>query len=313
MPSFSTITKTDVAKIKTKNKCCRQSELTAFVWFCGTIGIGKDGIKLTFTVSVEQIAKRIISLIKNLYNYDCQIRQIQKEQLKKSIKTELVVIGETAGRILIDTGIFVETDNGYAFNDITRFGSEKECCKDAFLRALFLACGTIYPPEKGYHMEFVIDDLERANEVCRIMYDMGWNVHLGHRRDKEIVYIKEFDSISEFLGHIGAFSAYLQLEDARMKREINNDVNRGSNCNNANIIKLVDAAQNQIKAIQFLEREGILRHQSLALRQTAEMRLEYPEASLDELADLLNITKSGVNHRLRKLVSLASENQNIDE
>jgi DNA-binding protein WhiA len=103
------------------------------------------------------------------------------------------------------------------------------------------------------------------------------------------------------------------MEDERMLREIKNDVNRSVNCSTANIKKTANAALKQIFAIELLEKEGVLRDQSLSIRQMAEMRLEYPEASLDELAQMMNITKSGVNHRLRKLMHLAALLQGSEE
>lgn len=313
MPSFSTKTKTDVSKVKIKSDQGRKCELTAFVWYAGSISLTRDGMRLVLTTAIEPVAQRILSIIGHLYQYECIVQRVQKEQLKKTVKTLIIVTGDTARQILADCGIIrKEDEDTVMLNETIRFDEKDQNSIDSFLRGMFLACGTLYPPEKGYHLEFVMDDLERANESCRILYEMGWNVHLSHRRDKEIVYIKEYDSIAQFLAHIGAYSAYLRMEEERMMRDINNDVNRGSNCNNANIVKLVDASQKQIRAIEFLEREGILRQQSLSLRRTAEMRLDYPEASLEELADLLNITKSGANHRLRKLVSLAAENQSVD-
>ena len=144
-----------------------------------------------------------------------------------------------------------------------------------------------------------------ADSQDALSFEEGWNAHMTQRRERSVVYVKEFECIAQFLAHIGAHAAYLHMEDARMLREIKNEVNRSVNCSTANIKKTTDAAAKQIRAILLLEREGVLRGQPLGVRQTAEMRLEYPEASLDELAQMSNVSRSGINHRLRRLVQLA--------
>ncbi len=306
MPSFSSQTKMEAARVPVKNDCCRRAELFALFRFCGVIGISRAGLTLTLDTSLEPVAQRILSLIRKVYNFPCDIRRVEREQLNRQERTQIVLSGDDARCALLDCRMLREGEDGaISFDAGVGFEPQEDCCRDAYFRGVFLACGTMQPPNKGYHLEFVVEGAQLANDLCRMFFDTGWNAHLAQRREKFVVYIKEAECIAQFLAHIGAVSAYLQMEDERMLREIKNDVNRSVNCSTANIKKTTEAALRQIRSIELLEKEGVLRNQPLSIRQTAEMRLEYPEASLDELARMSNVSRSGINHRLRKLVALA--------
>lgn len=306
MPSFSSQTKTELARVAVRTDCCRRAELLALFRFSGVIGLSRTGLNATLSTSLEPIAQRMLSLIRRVYDASCDIRRVEREQLNRLERIEITLTGADAQRALLDCQMLKVEQDGHAFEEGIGFLPTRECCLDAYLRGVFLACGTMLPPSKGYHLEFVIDTARLASDLCSVLFDRGWNAHMTQRKDKSVVYIKEAECIAQFLAHIGAHGAYLQMEDERMLREIKNDVNRGVNCNTANIKKTTEAALKQIRAIELLEREGILHRQPLSIRQTAEMRLEYPEASLDELSQMSNVSRSGINHRLRKLTLLAN-------
>ena len=306
MASFSAQTKVEAAHVAVKNDCCRRAELFALTRFCGVIGISRKGLNVTLGTSLEPVAQRILSLIQRVYGFGCSIRRIEREQLNRRARMEISIAAEDARRLLLDCGMLhIDAQGLMSFCEGIGYIPQRDCCRDAYLRGAFLACGTIFPPQKQYHLEFLMDDSQIASALCDIFFCAGWNAHMTQRREKSVVYVKEFACIAQFLAHIGAHAAYLHMEDARMVREIKNEVNRSVNCSTANIKKTTDAAAKQIHAILLLEREGILRGQPLGIRQTAEMRLEYPEASLDELAQMSNVSRSGINHRLRRLVQLA--------
>ena len=306
MASFSSQTKIEAARVAVKSACCRRAELLALTRFCGVIGISRAGLNVTLGTSLEPVAQRILSLIQKVYGFDCDIRRVEREQLNRHARMQISITGQDAKRLLLDCGMLhADSQDALSFEEGIGYVPQRVCCRDAYLRGVFLACGTIFPPQKRYHLEFLMDTSQMASELCDVFFSAGWNAHMTQRRERSVVYVKEFECIAQFLAHIGAHAAYLHMEDARMLREIKNDVNRSVNCSTANIKKTTDAAAKQIRAILLLEREGVLRGQPLGVRQTAEMRLEYPEASLDELAQMSNVSRSGINHRLRRLVQLA--------
>lgn len=314
MASFSSQTKLEACRVAVRSDCCRRAELYAMMRFCGVIGINRQGVSLTLSTSIEPVAQRILSLVRRVFDAECDIRRVEREQLNRLERIEIALVGETARQALLACGMLQETDDGGSFfEDGIGYRPMNDCCMDAYLRGVFFACGTMLPPSKGYHLEFVLESAQLASDLCDLLYSMDINAHMTVRKEKNIVYVKESECVLQYLARIGAHNAYLQMEDERMIREIKNDVNRSVNCSTANINKTTNAALKQIRAIEFLEREGVLREQSLSIRQMAEMRLEYPEASLDELAQMMNITKSGVNHRLRKLVHLAALLQGSEE
>ncbi len=181
-----------------------------------------------------------------------------------------------------------------------------ECCKGAFLRGAFLLCGVITPPEKGYHLEFSIKTPEFAYILQEQLNSFGFHAKIVHRRTNFVVYIKESEKILEFLSRVKAHSAVLQLTDTILLKEIRNQANRAANCDEANVSKTLDAAFAQLSAIHRIDETVGLHSLPEPLRVVAELRLKNPEATLSELCDLYDgeITKSGMNHRFRKILSI---------
>ena len=180
---------------------------------------------------------------------------------------------------------------------------ERECCRRAFLRAAFLCVGSMSDPEKEYHLEFACTEGDTAEQIREVLNGYGMGAKVIRRKKYHVVYLKDSEEIAQVLGLIGAHVSLMELENRRIMKEVRNSVNRRVNCETANISKTVNAAQNQIRDIQFLEREGRLRELPEGLRKIAELRLEHPEVSMSELGRMCSppISKSGVSHRLRKL------------
>jgi hypothetical protein len=179
---------------------------------------------------------------------------------------------------------------------------------------MFLACGSLTVPElknykeevsASYHMEFQISDLNVARQFAKLLNDDGFGFKLTERSKNSVVYIKDKESIADMLVYFGANACKFALEDVLIARSIRNDANRQTNCISANIDKTIEASERQIAAITKLIESGKLNLVDEKLRQTADMRMEHVDATMDELASLLGITKSGVNHRIRKLIELA--------
>lgn len=181
------------------------------------------------------------------------------------------------------------------------------CCKRAFLRGAFLSVGSMSNPEKGYHLEFVCDTQRQATQIQEVLKVFDIEAKIVQRKKYQVLYIKESEEIVELLNVMGAHVALMDLENLRILKDMRNSINRRVNCEAANITKTVNASSKQISDIEYIKEHYGFENLSFQLREIAEVRLDYPEATLKELGDLLDpkVGKSGVNHRLRKLGELA--------
>lgn len=186
------------------------------------------------------------------------------------------------------------------------------CCKRAFLRGTFLSVGSISDPQKSYNMEFVCDGEEKALLVKEYMGSFGVDVRITKRKASFVAYIKDAEGLVNALNVIGAHNSLMFLENLRVEKEFRNQINRKVNCEAANIGKTVNAANKQISDIQKIDRVMGLEKLPENLRKVALVRLEHTESSLSELGQFLDppVGKSGVNHRIRKLMEIADS---IDE
>jgi DNA-binding protein WhiA len=187
---------------------------------------------------------------------------------------------------------------------------EDDCCKAAFLRGAFLAGGSVTDPGKGYHLEIATTHAAVARETYILMHEiLGFYPKLTARGGAQVLYIKQSDLISDFLVFLGAHVASMGIMEAKLEKEMNNKINRRCNCDDANISKVVEAAQEQLAAIRTLKELGMLENLPGKLLQAATAREQNPESSLTELAAMMEppITKPAMNHRLKKLVALAKE------
>ena len=187
---------------------------------------------------------------------------------------------------------------------------EEECCKSAFLRGAFLSGGSVTDPAKGYHMEITTTHRQVAPETFLLIREtMGFDCKSAQRGGGSVLYLKQSEQISDFLTYLGAPVAAMGIMEARLEKELNNKVNRRCNCDDANLSKVVDASREQIAAIRILRQKNILEHLAPKLQQAAKAREENPEASLTELAAMMEpaITKPAMNNRMKRLVQLAKE------
>jgi len=185
---------------------------------------------------------------------------------------------------------------------------EEECCRRSFIRGAFLTGGAITNPAKSYHLELVTDHRGVSRQTYSLLLDMGFAPKETMRVGNQIIYFKQSSAIEDFLTTIGAPIQAMELMSAKIEKDMRNTVNRKVNCDTANVAKTVDAAAAQIEAIEKIEATGGLATLPEKLRQTAQLRLENPELSLAELAEISTppVTKSCLNHRIRKIVELSS-------
>ena len=184
---------------------------------------------------------------------------------------------------------------------------EKMCCKRYFVSGAFLAAGSVNNPMKSYHMEIVCSSENQAEKLVDLINSFGVESRIVIRKKYFVVYLKDGGQIIDMLNIMEAHQALMSMENTRIVKEMRNAVNRRVNCETANITKTVNAAVKQVNDIEYIKASGAFMTLSEPLRQLAELRLAHPEASLKELGSLLdaNVSKSGVNHRLRRLSEIA--------
>lgn len=186
---------------------------------------------------------------------------------------------------------------------------EEACCRVSFLRGAFLAGGSVTDPAKRYHLELTTAHQKVGGEVEALLLDLGFRPKALRRGGVSVLYFKQSDTIEDLLTLLGAPVSAMAIMEAKVEKELRNGVNRRVNCDTANLTKVVDAAQEQIAAIRRLERRGTLSELPDKLQETAALRVENPEATLAELAEMQDppVSKSAMNHRLRKLLELAGK------
>ena len=196
--------------------------------------------------------------------------------------------------------LILETVNGMLL--------QQSCCKRAYIRGAFLAGGSISNPNKAYHFEIVCRTIEQAEQLRDVINSFEMDAKIVERKRHYVVYLKEGAQIVDILNVMEAYVGLMDMENVRILKDMRNDINRRVNCETANIKKTVNAARRQIEDIEYIERTKGLRYLNDSLRSLAEIRLEDPDANLAELGQMLNppVSKSGVNHRLRKISSIAN-------
>lgn len=233
-----------------------------------------------------------------------EIEEIRAAEGKRRIYC--VALPETDQRELTLASFGVTEDDEQSVN----FGLiESECCREAFLRGVFLACGTMSDPDKAYHMDFTVHSRQLCEDLCKILRSCGINCGISERRSGYCAYVKEGESIESILALIGAGDAYYEFVNLRIHRDIMNKTNRKVNCDNANIAKTISAAQQQISVIKRIKKNGGLDKLPEELRELAELRMENPEMTLRELGENLSVplSRSGVNHRIQRIMEIAAQ------
>ncbi|MBQ3864474.1 MAG: DNA-binding protein WhiA [Clostridia bacterium] len=310
--SFAYDTKAELCSIPVEEDCCRKSLLSALLHVGGSLTLSHAGMGLTVTTEHPAAARLTFRLLRECCQSRAQIRTYRVERLNKGHTYELLLPpGEETRRVMLFTGLMEKTEDGtFRLRDaVPEFVTEKECCMRSYARGAFLMGGTVSDPEKSYHLEIGVSDEAYCESLRRLLAALSLPSGYTLRKGRPLLYMKGSDSIVDFLLFIGATSAFLKLENVRVNKSVRNNVNRTMNCENYNINKMMDAAQRQREDILYLERSGQFPKLSRVLRETAELRMEYPEASLEQLAEahVPPITKSAANNRLRKISSLARD------
>ncbi len=179
-----------------------------------------------------------------------------------------------------------------------------------FTAGVFLSCGSISNPEKEYHLEMVISDENLYNSLNNFLHSVGMPFKMVKRKNLFVMYLKESESIEDMITFIGASQCTIELMNVKIYKDVRNRINRVSNCELANLSKTVDASVKQRQDIQYIDENFGIENLSDVLRETARVRLENPDASLKELSELQNITRSGMNNRFKRIAEIAEKLRN---
>ena len=306
--SFSTDIKNEVTRLdSTREELI--SELSAIVRNSAFIDRS-----VVITIENNSVARRIFRLFKNVYDIT-PIITVRKKYFNNGL-SYILEIKNKIGLILDDLSIIsngaykcIPHEYIYSDDDLVR----------AYLRGVFLACGSINDPKTSkYHLELLVDSLEYANFISKLLNDNDLNSKVISREKKYMVYIKEAEKISDFLRIIKAYNAVMYYEDIRIYRDHKNMTNRLNNCEQANMDKIFFTASNQIRDIEKLREYDLMDLIDDKLKVVIEYRIRYPEASLSDLSEIIssetgdNISKSGLNHRFRKIREMIANIENKD-
>lgn len=290
--SFSKSIKQEIANYEINNRHCVIAELTAYLTFTSQVGEDAILIQSDNLLLVERVEK----LLQYLFRMQESMTAVDNGKKKKSYEIRIVKQKELV-LSYCKTGVHLE--------EILK----KSCCKRAFLRAAFLTTGAMSDPEKTYHLEFAPRSEELASLFMAIMQEFQIYAKMIRRKGLPVVYLKEGEQISLILNVLSAHLALMELENLRIVKEMRNSVNRVFNCEMANLSKTVKAAAEQNQAIDYIENTVGLEYLPQELLELALLRRESEEYSLQDLGKMLStpIGRSGVNHRLKKIIQIAEE------
>ena len=302
--TFATRTKLELCQINIKKDCCKKALLYGILLFAATFESGR--IKLI--TESDATAELTLRLMRELYKIDGNLYVTEKKV--RDDDGDIVRSNKITVSVKADAEkLFYKLSVGTA-DKINREIFACDSCTTAFLRGAFLSAGKLNNPEAENRLEFTVRSNGVAAELVDLLAECDVSAKIGKRLDDITVYIKATEQIENLLGVIGASSALFELMNSRIVKDAKNDANRKRNCDTANLGRTVSAADAQVKAIQSLIDSGRISLLTDELCETAYMRLENPELSIKDFGLLFDppISKSGINHRLKKIMDFAEKN-----
>ena len=303
--SFSSDVKDELARLEGQSVCCQLSELAAIVSLGGTISLlGGGRMRLYVESEHAAVARTVFLRLKHIFDAQPELLTLRHARLGGRSTFRCIISGDEASFVLEGCGIDYFQRRG-----VPREVTARKCCRMSFLRGVFLACGSVTDPEREYHLEFVLGDEAFAVALQKLIARFGLTASLGQRRQMKLLYLKGQSAISDMLSIFGANTARFAMEDAYIRKELRNNANRAVNCDSANVQRAVTAAARQTQAIERLIAAKGEDSMPPQLQETARLRLQHPEMSLEELGMMCDppVGKSGVNHRMRRLEQMAAE------
>ena len=303
--SYSLQTKKELCNVEPERVCCLLAELSGIISAAGSVIYrGGEGKRLSIETENNVVARRSFRLLREVFDVQPELVTLYRARLGGRNVFRLQLRAEEADFVLEGCGIDMTQKRG-----VPKEVTVRKCCRRAFLRGVFLACGSVSDPEKGYHLEFVLEDEAFAEALARLIARFDIRPGSGTRRNAYLVYLKGQTEIGDLLSLLGAQNARFALEDAYIKKNLRNNANRAVNCDSANLQRSVDASEKQARAIERLIAARGKESLPVVLQETASLRLQYPEMSLEELGKMCDpaVGKSGMYHRMQKLIRMAEE------
>ena len=295
--SFSFDTKNELCRLPVQKLCCARAEAYGILLYCNTF----SSTEVRIITENPNFAARLPKLFHRAFGLRFD-RQPEPDQLGKMVFqiTERKKLDHITNLLGYDPRQNLVLHINFAM-------LEEECCRASFLRGIFFAGGSVTDPLKRYHLELTTSHAQASRELDVLLRECGYPPQSVSRNGSFVTYFKQSDQIEDFLTLIGAPVAAMNVMSAKMEKDLRNSVNRRLNCDSANLDKAVLAAQEQMEAIRALQTAGLLDQLPDKLQMTAALRLENPELTLSELAEEFDppVSKSCLNHRLRKLLELA--------
>ena len=300
MQSFAYKVRSELCRTAVQRLCCARAEAYGVLLYCNTF----TSREIRIITENPEFAARLPRLFQRAFTL--RFDRLPEEDTGRGKLIFQITQQDKLNKIINQFGYDPRQNPVLHVN----FGMlEDECCRTAFLRGAFLSGGSVTDPEKRYHLALATSHLQASREVSALLTELGFFPRSVMRSGSAVIYFKQSEHIEDFLTKIGAPASAMDIMTAKVDKEIRNGANRAMNCDMANVNKTLDAALEQKNAIEKLQQRGALENLPDKLRQTALLRLQYPELSLTQLAERCDppVTKSCLNHRMRKLMSMAQE------
>lgn len=311
--NFTEEIKREVVKAGFENACCKTAALAAFLRTAGSIVKSGDTIGFEFITENDFIAEFFIGFLEDLFGAELKIVQATTDSRNGKDRLVFRCLSDRSLYILEQLGIVRYEDDAVGLlPGVDKYVVENDCCRLAFIKGAFLGSGSCVLPKEegsrtGYHLEVILFNRQMADDYCEILAEYEILARCVERKGAFVVYLKSRESISDFLALIGADKALEKLDALASRKDERNNINRVANCMQSNLDKSVQASVRQIRAIEAIRETVGLDCLDEPLRRVAEARLQDKEASLKELAEGLQVSKSGLNHRLRRLEKIAED------
>lgn len=306
--SFSGEVKEELTKHVSPSRHCQIAELAAMIHFCGKCQETAGKTALAFHTENQSVLRKYFTLLEKTFNIDVGAQKILEKQGRSHTYSFILEEEEQVYKILQTVKLLSVNREILSFEQpVNTILIKNSCCQRAFLRGAFLTAGSMSDPEKSYHLELVCTNEMQAIQLRDLIQGFQVEAKIVLRKKYYVVYLKEGGGISDLLNIMEAHVSLMEFENQRIVKEMRNSINRRVNCEAANITKTVNASSKQIEDILLVRDNYGFNNLQDSLREMAEVRLDYPDATLKELGQYLNppVGKSGVNHRLRKLSELA--------
>ena len=300
MHSFAYKVKNELCRTHIQRLCCARAEAYGALLYCNTFNTRE----IRIITENPDFALRLPRLFRRAF--DLRFDRQPEEQVSTGKLVFQITDREKLEKIFHQLGYDLRQSLVVHVN----FGIlEEECCRTAFLRGAFLAGGSVTDPEKRYHLELTTSHTQASREMSALLTEMGFMPRSVMRGGNSVIYFKQCEHIEDLMTTIGAPAAAVEMMTTKLEKELVNNANRAMNCDMANVNKTLDAAMEQCEAIEILQDAGRLEFLPKQIKETALLRLQYPELSLVQLAERCDppVTKSCINHRMRKIMEIARE------